>query len=73
MADLTDTINTSAGLPEESQLADGQRVKERPIADLLAADRYLAAKNAAANPWRGLRFSRLLPGGALMEPSNSGG
>lgn len=38
-------------------------VEQRPAADMIAADRYLAAKAAAANPRRGIRFTKLIPGG----------
>lgn len=48
MADLDDTIQTSAEGPAEVE-ADGVRVKQHPLPDLLEADRHLRGRQAGAN------------------------
>lgn len=64
MPDLSETIEELAALPEES-VVDGQKVKERPLADVIAADEYLAAREAAATPTRGIGFTKLNPPGSV--------
>lgn len=68
-ADLSQTIADEAAAPLSSS-SDGQASTGRPIADLIAADRYLAAKAAAGQRRRGLSFSKLIPPGTL--PDNGG-
>jgi len=53
-----------------STAAAGQSVTDRPIADKIAADQYAAAKNAARNRRRGLRFTKLINPGALSDNGN---
>lgn len=55
----------SAALAPKKVAVDGQSVEEHSIRDLIEADRYLAAKRAAANsrPHFGLRFTKLIPPG----------
>lgn len=60
--DLTDIIATEAVSPVSSA-ADGQSASGRPIAELIAADKYLAAKAASKLGRRGLLFTKLLPPG----------
>jgi hypothetical protein len=50
--------------PAEMQ-GDAGRVKQHSIADLIAADRYMAAKCAvtSTSPRRGIRFTKLVPPG----------
>ena len=62
-SELESTIETSAEKPV-SMSVDGVTVTQRPIADLIAADRYLSAKRAARNRSRGIRFSQMVPPGA---------
>ena len=57
--DLSSQITQAAGDPA-SAAVDGQTVQSRPIADLIAADQYLAQKQAASLRHRGLRFTRLV-------------
>lgn len=70
--DLTDTIATEAASPVSSS-GDGQTATGRSIADLIAADRYLAAKAAARRKRRGLIFNKLLPPGPGGEFPTGGG
>lgn len=62
MADLSSEIEAAAAQPVEVQNGD-QKVKARSLDELIAADKYLAAKAAAATS-PGVRFSKLVPPGA---------
>lgn len=72
MADLSDEIEAAAQGPK-SHSVDGESAVARDIDDLIKADRYLAAKAAAGNPMRGLRFAKIVPGGAAGTPVQGGG
>ena len=58
---LSSEIIAAAGGPSEVQNGD-QKVKARSIAELIEADKHLAAKAAAADP--GSIFRRITPPGA---------
>lgn len=58
MADLSSTIETAAGQPQEVTV-DGQTVKAHDLDKLIEADRYLAQKSASAQKTGGLRFVKL--------------
>lgn len=62
MTDLSQTIADAAAEPKSVQNGD-QKVEAKPIADLIAADKYLAAKAAAARSPR-VVFNKLVPPGA---------
>lgn len=71
MADLTDTIEEAAQDPASAS-SDGQSATARPIADLIAADRYLKGQqatestNAQGGPrsgWGALRAAKAIPPG----------
>jgi len=71
MADLTDTIEQAAQDPAAAA-SDGQSATARPIADLIAADRYLKGQqategaNANGGPrsgWGALRAAKAIPPG----------
>jgi len=75
--DLTQTIATAAATPAAAA-SDGQSATSRPIADLIAADQYLAGRVAAGNRQRGLSFSKIIkagtmPDGTSPRPFNYGG
>lgn len=53
-----------AQAPAEIQ-GDAGRVKEQSLSDLIAAEKYLRGKSAAATPRRGLRFTQISPPGAV--------
>jgi hypothetical protein len=58
----SDDIQELASAPQEIRGDEGT-VKERPIDEVIKADQYIAAKNTADQPLRGLRVSRCrLPG-----------
>ena len=64
MADLSTNIENAATSPAEASV-DGTTVKQRPLSEMIEADRYLASKAAMANPMRGLRFSKITPPGSV--------
>ena len=67
LTDLTGTVATSAAGPLSAS-QDGASATARPIADIIAANNYLAATAAAAQSRRrGLRFTKLIPAGALSD------
>ncbi len=59
-AALTEAL---AGPAEVS--GDAGTVRQQPLQDLIALDKYLTGKAAARNPRRGLRFTKLIPPGAV--------
>jgi len=61
--DLDDTIRDNAAGPAKAS-GDAGSMEQHKLADQIEADRYLAAKKAAAQKGRGLRFSKLVPPGA---------
>ncbi len=59
---ITDAIrDNAAGLKKASN--DAGSVEQHTIADQIAADRYLASKQAMSRRNRGLRISRIVPPG----------
>lgn len=67
MADLASEIEEAAAGPK-SVTVDGETTIARSIDELIQADKYLAAKTAAAQGRGGLRFSKFVPGGAAGTP-----
>lgn len=67
MADLSSDIETAATGPKRA-IVDGVDMQARSIDELIAADKYLAAKAAAAKGRAGLRISKFVPGGAAGTP-----
>lgn len=65
MSEISDAIEDSATGPAEVS-GDSGRVRQHPIGDLIEADKYTTARTAAnAGPPWGLRFSRIVPPGAV--------
>lgn len=63
--DLKDAIRKNAQGPESAE-ADGVRVRQHPLPDQIAADKYLAAKEAAArNPAKGFTRVKIVPPGTV--------
>ena len=60
--DLQDTIQENAAGPAKVS-GDAGSVEQHSLADQIAADRYLAAKDAAKKKRRGLRFNKIAPPG----------
>ena len=63
--DLSDTIEEAASEPE-SGTQDGMTIKQRPIRDLIDADKHLASKTAAqTDPRKGFTRVKIIPPGAV--------
>lgn len=64
MADeLDETIRQNAQGPAKAA-GDAGSVEQHSLSEQIEADKYLAAKEAAKNKRRGLRFNKLVPPGA---------
>ena len=61
--ELQDKIEENAQAPRRA-VVDGVEAEQHSLPDQIAADRYLAAKEAAKKPHRGLRFTQLRHSGA---------
>lgn len=61
--DLSEVISEAATGPRVVDV-DGVRTEEHSLKDLVAADQYLAAKNAAGKKHGGARYGKFVPPGA---------
>ncbi len=61
--ELDDTIRQNAQGPAKAA-GDAGSVEQHKLSDQIAADRYLASKEAAKSRRRGLVFNKLVPPGA---------
>jgi len=61
--DLIDAIRDSAKAPAKAS-GDAGSVEQHKLPDQIAADKYLASKQATNSKNRGLRFNKLVPPGA---------
>ena len=61
--ELDQAIRDNAAGPRRAQ-GDSGSAEQHPLPDQIAADRYLASKQAAASPVKALRLTRLVPPGA---------
>lgn len=61
--ELDDTIRQNAQGPAKAS-GDSGSVEQHSLADQIAADKYLASKQAAKSKNRGLSFSKIVPPGA---------
>jgi antitoxin (DNA-binding transcriptional repressor) of toxin-antitoxin stability system len=71
VADLSNDIAQQAVEPIAAAV-DGQSATGRPVADLIAADQYLAGKAAARRRRRGIRFTKLTTPGGLPDNGRTG-
>ena len=63
--DLKDAIKKNAEGPKQAS-ADGVTAQQHSLADQIAADKYLAAKDAAArNPAKGFARVKIVPPGTV--------
>ena len=62
--ELDDTIRQNATGPARASV-DGQSVDQHSLADQIAADRYLASKQASRKAGLGVKTSKLIPPGAV--------
>jgi len=60
--DLASKIDTVAQGPKRVR-TDAGEVESQSLADMIEADKYLAARSATAASNRGLRFNKLIPPG----------
>jgi len=56
--ELSEKILEKALQPAEYEI-DGERVKNRPVPDLLALDAHLAKKKASKNPFAAMKIARI--------------
>ena len=69
-SDLTTSIQQAATDPA-AVTSDGISVTARSVAELIAADQYLAAKANAGKRRRGITFTKLITPGALSDGGQS--
>jgi len=62
--DLTNAIAESAVTPKRAK-GDSSEMEQHALQDQIAADRYLASKQAAKAKGLGIRFAKLVPPGAV--------
>lgn len=63
-AEFADQLSAALSAPKRVK-GDAGEVEQHSISDMIKADQYLAAKCAAKSPRRGLRFTRMIPPGAV--------
>ena len=61
--DLTQTIRDNAAAPAEATV-DGRSAKQHPLPDQIAADKYLASKQASRKKGLGIALKKLSPPGS---------
>ena len=61
--DLKDAIKDNAAGPASAEV-DGVKTQQHPLPDQIAADKYLAAKDARANPAKAFTRVKIVPPGA---------
>lgn len=64
MPDLSESIAESAQAPKSVRV-DEVSTEAHPLRDQIAADRYLAEKEAASRAHQGLRFSKVVQPGPV--------
>jgi hypothetical protein len=60
--DLQETIRENAAGPKRAK-GDSAEMEQHPLPDQIAADRYLASKNATKKKGLGVSFKKLVPPG----------
>ena len=61
---ITETIVKNASGPKSAEV-DGQRVEQHTLTEQIAADKYLASKDAVKRRGSGLKFSKMTHSGAV--------
>lgn len=61
--EIEDAIRTGAQAPAEAT-GDSGSMKQHPLPDVIASDRYLASKKATSRKNRGLNIAKFSPPGA---------
>jgi hypothetical protein len=62
--DLKEVIKDNAAGPASAEV-DGVKTQQHPLPDQIAADKYLAAKDAQANPAKAFTRVKIVPPGAV--------
>jgi len=62
--EIENAIRQNAQGPESAE-ADGVKVKQHPLPDQIAADKYLAGKAATANPAKAFTRVKIVPPGTV--------
>tara|TARA_R110000803_G_scaffold3285_6_gene11214 strand:- start:13986 stop:14186 length:201 start_codon:yes stop_codon:yes gene_type:complete len=66
---MVDDITTAAARAQKIRTEEGT-IEEKPVGEIIDADRYVASKSASgAVPW-GLRFAISKPGGTISNHSD---
>ena len=61
--EVENAIRQNAQGPESAE-ADGVKVKQHPLPDQIAADKYLAGKDARRNPAKAFTRVKIVPPGS---------
>ena len=61
--DIDNAIRQNAQGPESAEV-DGVKVKQHPLPDQIAADKYLAGKDARRNPAKAFTRVKIVPPGS---------
>ncbi len=61
--DLSESIRSTASAPKRAKTEAGE-MEQHGLPDQIAADRYLASKQAAGGKGLGVKMSRMVPPGA---------
>ena len=61
---ITETIVKNVSGPKSAEV-DGQRVEQHTLTEQIAADKYLASKDAVKRRGSGLKFSKMTHSGAV--------
>lgn len=62
--DLKDAIKDNAQGPKQANV-DGVSTEQHPLPDQIAADKYLAAKEARKNPAKAFARAKIIPPGTV--------
>ena len=62
--ELEDTIRESAAGPRKAS-GDAGSVEQHPLADQIAADKYLESKKASRTKGLGMKLVKISPGGTV--------
>ena len=62
--EISETIVKNAAGPKSAEV-DGQRVEQHTLTEQIAADKYLASKDAVKRRGSGLKFSKMTHSGAV--------
>lgn len=62
--EVSDALKAAAQQPKRVR-TDAGEVEAHDLEQQIAADKYLASKSAVGSSHRGLRFSRIIPPGAI--------